>query len=147
MKISAIMTTNVFSLSPDIPVSKAVGLLVERKISGLPVVDEAGHLVGMFTEKDVLRAILPSYVSQVGQFTYENGPHTIKNKVARLSQFKVGETMRREVVKIHSETPVSEAARVMLVQNVRRVPVVDANNRLVGIVARVDVLQALLKAE
>jgi CBS domain-containing protein len=147
MKINAIMTTNVFSLSPDMPVSKAVDLLIERKISGLPVVDESRRLVGMFTEKDILRAILPSYVSQVGQFTYENSPHTIKNKVTRFSQFKVGEMMRREVVKIGSETPVSEAARVMLVQNVRRVPVVDANNHLVGIVARVDVLQALLKEQ
>lgn len=147
MKISAIMTTNVFSLPPDTPVSKAVDLLISRKISGLPVVDEAGRLIGMFTEKDVLRAILPSYVSQVGQFSYENGPHTIRNKVTRLSQMKVSEAMRREVVKIKSDTPLSEAARIMLVQNVRRVPVVDAENRLIGIIARSDVLQSLLQQE
>ncbi|MFB3919734.1 hypothetical protein BU251_07075 [Candidatus Velamenicoccus archaeovorus] len=145
MKISEIMTREVRTLSSDTPAVEALKHLFENKISGLPVVDGEGRLIGMFTEKDILRAILPSYVSQVGRFVYENSPKTIKCKVAKLAGAKVGELMRKEVVKVSEEAPVCEVAHIMLTQNVRRVPVVDAEDRIKGIVARSDVLDQLLK--
>lgn len=145
MKISEIMTKEVKTLSPDTPAVEALKRLFENRISGLPVVDGQGKLVGMFTEKDILRAILPSYVSQVGRFVYENSPKTIKCKIARLADAKVGELMRKEVVKVSEGSPVCEVAHIMLTQNVRRVPVVDSEDRVKGIVARSDVLGQLLK--
>jgi CBS domain-containing protein len=145
MKISEIMTKEVKTLSPDTPAVEALNRLFENRISGLPVVDGQGKLVGMFTEKDILRAILPSYVSQVGRFVYENSPKTIKCKIARLAGAKVGELMRKEVVKVSEGSPVCEVAHIMLTQNVRRVPVVDGEDRVKGIVARSDVLGQLLK--
>ncbi|MFA5039092.1 MAG: CBS domain-containing protein [Candidatus Omnitrophota bacterium] len=145
MKISEMMTRDVRTLSPEIPAVDALRKLFSEKISGLPVVSGEGKLIGMFTEKDVLRAILPSYVSQVGRFVYENGPKTISSKVAKLSRFKVSDLMRKEVVKVSGDTPVSEVAHIMLTQNVRRVPVVDSEDRIAGIVARADVLDWLLK--
>ena len=126
MKIGELMTKDVQTLTPDIPVSEAVRLLIAQKISGLPVVDAAGLLVGMFTEKDVLKGILPSYISKVGHFVYENSPQSIKNKVIKIAQRKVGDVMCCDVVKVGAETSVSEVAHIMLTQNVRRVPVVDA---------------------
>ncbi|MDD5019185.1 MAG: CBS domain-containing protein [Candidatus Omnitrophica bacterium] len=145
MKIGEIMTRDVETLSPDTTAIDAMRRLFERQISGLPVVDGAGKLIGMFTEKDILRAILPSYVSQVGRFVYENSPKTIKCKVAKLADHKVGDLMRKEVVKIGEEVPVCEVAHIMLTQDVRRVPVVDAQDKIRGIAARSDVLNCLLK--
>jgi len=144
MKIGTLMTKEVRTLSPDTPALEAVGHLLEARISGLPVVDAANKLVGVFTEKDVLKGILPSYVSKVGHFIYQNSPQTIKNKVAKLGQLRVGDVMRRDVVKVNAETAVSEVAHIMLTQNVRRVPVVDAADKVVGIAARSDVLGHLL---
>ncbi len=145
MKISEVMTRDLKKLSPEMPALDGMRELDALEISGLPVVDSAGKIVGMFTEKGVLKAILPSYVSQVGRFVYENSPKTIKSKVGKLIEYKVGDLMRRDVVKIREDTPVYEVARIMLTQNVRRVPVVDADDKVVGIVARSDVLGAILK--
>ncbi len=145
MKISEVMTRDLKKLSPEMSALDGMRELDALEISGLPVVDSAGKIVGMFTEKGVLKAILPSYVSQVGRFVYENSPKTIKSKVAKLVEYKVGDLMRRDVVKIREDTPVYEVARIMLTQNVRRVPVVDADDKMVGIVARSDVLGAILK--
>ncbi|MGE5279908.1 MAG: HPP family protein [Deltaproteobacteria bacterium] len=144
MKISELMTKDVRTLAPDTPVSQAVALLVELKISGLPVVDASRKLVGIFTEKDVLKAVLPSYVAQVGPFVYENSPQTIKNKVAKVALTRVGDLMQRDVVKAGVATSVSEVARIMVTQNVRRVPVVDGDGKIAGIVSRSDVLRHLL---
>jgi CBS domain-containing protein len=145
MKVSDIMTRNIQTLSGDCAVAQALALLRERGISGLPVVDNHGKLVGMFTEKDVLRVILPSYVSQAGSFSYEDSPQTIKNKVARLETLKVIDIMRGAVVHVLPETSIFEVAHLMLTQNARRIPIVDREGRLEGIVGRADVLTALLK--
>jgi predicted transcriptional regulator len=64
--------------------------------------------------------------------------------VAKLVDRKVGDLMRREVVCVSKDVPVCEVAHVMLTQNVRRVPVVDADNKVLGIVARSEVLNHLL---
>lgn len=145
MKISEIMTQEVKTLLPDTPAVEALKRLFENRISGLPVVDGRGRLIGMFTEKDILRAIMPSYISQVGHFVYENSPKTIKSKVAKLADYKVSDLMRKDVVKVFEEVPVYEVAHIMLTQNVRRIPVVDTDDRVKGIVARSDVLDRLLK--
>lgn len=145
MKINEIMTRKVRTLLPDTPVKDAIAALLAQKISGLPVVDSAGKLVGMFTEKDVLKSVLPSYVLQVGKFVYENTPKTMTAKVAKLDEFKVADLMRREVVTVTEETPVSEVAHIMLTQNVRRIPVVDRDQKMVGIAARSDVLENILR--
>ena len=145
MKISEIMVKDVRTLLSDMSAQEAIQDLLKQEISGLPVVDACGKVIGMFTEKDILRTILPSYVSQVGSFVYENGPKTIKCRVAKLAEYKVADLMRRDVIKVLEETPVCEVARIMLTQNVRRVPVVDKNDRLVGIVSRSDVVGNILK--
>lgn len=145
MKIGDIMTKKVRTLSPEMPVKDAIGALLVQKISGLPVVDASGKIIGMFTEKDVLRNVLPSYISQVGKFVYENTPKTVTSKVAKLDEYKVADLMRHEVVTVTQDTPVSEVAHIMLTQNVRRIPIVDQDGTMVGIAARSDVLENILK--
>lgn len=145
MKICEIMTRDVKTLSGDLSVKEAMKELFSRGMSGLPVVSSEGKPVGMFTEKDVLQAILPSYVSQVGRFVYENGPKTITSKAAKLSKLRVEDLMHKDVIKVSEETPVSEVAHIMLTQNIRRAPVVDREGRMTGIVSRADVLKCLLK--
>ena len=68
----------------------------------------------------------------------------IKNKVLKFAHFKVADVMHKDVIKVNAETAVSEVAHIMLMQNVRRIPVVDEANRVVGIAARSDVLGHLL---
>lgn len=145
MKVKDIMTENIKSISGEISVKEAMELLFKHKISGLPVLDKKGSLIGMFTEKDILKTVLPGYVEQVGKFIYEDDPKIIKKKMQGLDKIKVKEIMRKDVVTISKETSLSEAARLMLTQKIRRVPVVDEDKKVIGIVAREDIVRAFAK--
>lgn len=145
MKIKEIMIKEVKSISPDATAQEALDLLEKLQISGLPVMDDKDKLVGMFTEKNVLSYILPSYIEKVGRFIYEENPKATKKKFTELSKIKVSQLMRREVVTTTEDTTLCEVARLMLTQKVRRIPVVDKTGKVVGIVARCDVLKAFAK--
>ncbi len=145
MKVKEIMKKNVLSIKPEDNAIVALNLLFKKKISGLPVIDSGQKLVGMFTEKDILSYILPSYVENVGRFVYEENPKAVKKKFIELNKMKVGELMRREVVTAKEDATLCEVAKDMLTQKARRVPVIDAFGKVVGIVARCDVLEALAK--
>ena len=143
MKIRDVMIKNVRSISPDISAKEAMDVLIKDEISGLPVVDEGGRLVGMFTEKNILSHLLPSYIEKVGKFIYEENPKATGKKVDELSGIKVSRLMRKDVVTTTEDTALCEAARIMLTQRARRLPVIDKSGKVIGIVARCDVLKAL----
>lgn len=145
MKAKEIMTTKVISVKPDDFAGEALNSLFRLKISGLPVIDEKGKLVGMFTEKEILAKVLPSYVEKVGKFIYEENPMAIKKRFAELNKIKVFQLMRTEVFTVTENTSLSEAAKNMLTLKARRLPVLDETGQVVGILAREDVLKALIK--
>ena len=143
MKVKEIMTKDVKSLSGEETVKDALDIISRLEISGLPVIDKDRNLLGMFTEKDILRIILPGYLTQVGAFVYGDDPKNIKNKFLNLHNLKVAEVMNKAVETVKEDTSLSEAARLMLTKNVRRMPVLDADKKVTGIISRYDVLAAL----
>lgn len=145
MKIKEVMVKDVQGLSPDISVKEAMDILLKRRISGLPVIDKAGKLVGMFTEKNILSYLLPSYIEKVGRFVYEENPKATKKKISELCQIKISQLMRKEVITTTEDVALCEAARIMLTQKARRLPVVDKEGKVVGILAREDILRAMNK--
>lgn len=145
MKVKEIMTKEVVSIKPDDNAKDALNILFKMQISGLPVIDAQGELVGMFTEKDILSYVLPSYIENVGRFIYEENPKATKKKFAELSKIKVAQLMRRNVVTVGEDATLCEVAKDMLTQKARRIPVLDTTGRVTGIVARCDVLKALVK--
>lgn len=147
MKVKEIMVKDVASISPETVAHEALDLLEKMQISGLPVIDENGKLVGMFTEKDILSYMLPSYIGKVGGFIYEENPKSTRKKFMELNKIKVSQLMRKDVVTTTEDTTICEAARVMLTQKARRLPVVDKMDKVVGIVARCDILNAFAKEE
>ncbi len=144
MKVKEVMTKEIKSISPDMSAKAALDMLIEMKISGLPVIDENGKLTGMFTEKEILKNILPSYVHHVGKFEYMENPKGVKTKIANLEKVKVKDIMRRDVTTISEEATLTEAARIILTQKVRRMPVLDREGKIIGIAAREDILKGLL---
>jgi CBS domain-containing protein len=145
MKVKEIMTKEVISISPDMTAKEALGLLQKMQISGLPVIDAQNKLVGMFTEKEVLSAILPSYIEKIGRFVYEENPKSIKKKFQDLAGLSVSRLMRKEVITIDKDTSLCEVAHLMLTQKVRRIPVLDKEKKVVGIVAREDIVKSYAK--
>jgi len=145
MKIKEIMTTELKTLSPDMSVKEALGKLQSMKISGLPVIDADGKLLGMLTEKEILSYILPSYIQKVGRFIYEENPKSTKKKFAELDIVKVSQLMRKDMVVTGEETTLCEVARIILTQKIRRIPVVDKAGKMIGLVCREDVIKAFMK--
>lgn len=145
MRVKEIMTERVVSFSPDTNAKEALELLLKMKISGLPVIDEKNKLVGMFTEKDILKNILPSYIERVGSFVYEDNPKSIRKKFQDLVNLKVSQIMRRDVVTVDENTSLCEVAHLMLTQKIRRIPVLDKEKKVIGIVAREDIVRAYAK--
>ena len=145
MKVNEIMTKEVVSIRPEQTAREALDLLFRMRISGLPVMDTEGKLMGMFTEKDVLRYILPSYVEKVGRFIYEENPKSVRNKFHELGNMNVSQLMRKDVVTTTEGTTLCEVARIMLTQKARRLPVLNKECKVTGIVAREDILRALFR--
>lgn len=145
MKVKEIMVRDVVSIKPADNASSALSLLFKMQISGLPVIDAQGKLVGMFTEKDVISYILPSYIEKVGRFIYEENPKSTRKKLLDLNNMQVSQLMRKEVVTTAEDVALCEVARIMLTQKARRLPVLDKAGKVVGMVARGDILKAMVK--
>jgi CBS domain-containing protein len=114
--VREVMTRDVISFSEDTPVETIVATLASRHITGAPVVSAEGHVVGIISETDVF---------------------TKKGSVAR-------DIMSRRVISVTEETGIDEAARLLIGERIRRVPVVRAG-KMVGLLSRSDVLEFFAK--
>lgn len=145
MLVRDIMIKNVITLNANMNAKEAMRKLMERQISGLPVVDEDNRVIGMLTEKSILMAILPSYVKEVGHFVYDVKPKKLIDKIEKLNELKVKDIMRKDIITATENTSLTEIARIMLTQKIRRIPIVEVGNFLVGIICRQDILKALIE--
>jgi len=143
MRVENFMTTRVVTVHPDSPVKDAARLMLEGNISGLPVTDASGHVVGIVTEHDLLRRRTNGPGSQPPhwlQLMIERAE--IANESARFHEAKVEEVMTRDPLTVTEDTPIAEACRLIEERGIKRLPVVR-DGRLVGIVARADLVRAL----
>jgi len=143
-----IMSREVISISPEEKVDEAARILVENKISGLPVVDANNHVVGIITEKDlIIRASelkVPFYVTLFDSIIFLENPIRFNNDVKKYIATQVKDAMTRKVFVVEEDTPIGEIVEVMQKRAINRVPVVR-NDKLVGIITRNDILKSLVK--
>jgi CBS domain-containing protein len=143
MKASDVMSQTVVTTRPDATVEEAARLMIGQRVTGLPVVDEMGTVVGVLTEGDLLRRIeLGTQRSHSGWLAVFLAPGRAAQDYARSHGRKVGEMMTCEVVSVRPDTPLAEIVALMEAQGIKRLPVVE-QDRLVGIVSRADLLRAL----
>ena len=141
------MTSDVLTVMPSTPLPEAVKLLVDRRISGLPVVDDAGTLVGILSEADLMwrekGLEQPPYMMFLGGVIYFQNPLTYDRDLHKALGQTVGEVMTPHAVSIFSDTPLPEAARIMHDKKIHRLPVVDENNHPIGIITESDIVRAI----
>ena len=144
MQASDIMSIPVISVAPGTPVKEVAALLLERRISGVPVVEE-GQLVGLISEGDLLRRheIGTERAKRTGSwwlrmFSGEQTPTEYIKAHARFAR----DVMTREVFTVTPETPLAEIATVLESRGIKRVPVMRGGQML-GIVSRANLVQAL----
>ncbi len=138
-----VMSSPAVTVRPDTPVAEAARIMAQRRISGLPVVDEEGRLVGIVTEADLLLKEAGPGGLPLLAFHREGTPPEVLPLVRRYEGQVVGDVMTREVVTAEEETPLHQVAALMARKNVNRVPIVRGR-QVVGIVSRNDVLKAFL---
>lgn len=145
MKVSELMTREVMTIPPDMNVRDAAKALFEKQISGLPVVDEQRRVVGMITEKEIIGMALPQYTEQLGDFDYILNEEPFIKMIAEADKIKVKDIMRKEVLCVSEDVSIPEVARLMIAKKARRIPVLDRDKKLVGIIARADIVKKIAK--
>lgn len=143
MQVKEVMSKEVSALSPDTNALEALQIIMQKHISGLPVLDKNNKICGMLTETEILKSILPGYIDKVGKMMYIGYDKAAK-KMQNLKNLTVNDIMRTEVLTVQPETSLAEIARLMLMQKRRRIPIVK-ENKVVGIIAREDVVRTIAK--
>lgn len=142
-----IMTTNVITVRPGDDVEKAARLLLEHQISGLPVVDENNRVVGIISEGDlVLRekeVKAPAFSEVLGGVIFLESQKRFFEELKKTIALSVDELMSWEVITVNEESTLEEIATLMSKQGINRVPVVDEEKKLRGIVTRQDIIKHL----
>jgi acetoin utilization protein AcuB len=139
MLVRDVMTKVPMTIDPEAPVETAVAVMRERRMRHLPVVDAAGRLIGIVTDRDLRSAMFGSAL--VEHLPAEHGGR-LRALTATLNDVRVSHVMTWRVVTIGPQAPVAQAAAMMANFRVGSLPVVEAG-QLVGIVTEHDVLKAL----
>lgn len=142
MNAADIMTADVVTVRPDTPVQTIVRTLLGRGISGVPVVDGEGKLVGVVSEGDLLRRAELGTQKQRGSWlTFFTGTATLADDYVRAHGETAADIMTADVITTVPGAPIAEIADQMEEHRVKRLPVVE-NGRVVGIVTRSSLLRA-----
>lgn len=143
MKAHQIMTRKVITISPDASISEAAKLMIDYHVSGLPVVDAAGKLVGIVTERDFLRRReVGTQRKRPRWLEFIRGPGREAADFVREAGRKVNEIMTRDVYSVIPDADLSDIVDIMERHRIKRVPVVQGD-ALVGIVSRQNFVEAI----
>jgi CBS domain-containing protein len=141
-----IMTKDVVTVTLATDIEKLAALLVSNKISGAPVVDANGVLVGIVTENDLIsqnkRLHIPTVVSFLGAAIYLESSKKFADEVRRVTATKVGDICSKKVITLSEDTTLADIATIMAEKNVHILPVIKAG-KVVGIVGKRDVVKAV----
>ncbi len=143
-----IMVKEVIAIQKDASVEELSSLLIENGISGVPVVDNKGTLVGMVTEGDLIikdsDLHFPKYFKLLDSIIYLESLNKFKKNLKKYLGTKVEDLMTSDVKTIKEDKSVSEAANLMIKYNINRLPVMDGQDNMVGIVTRADIVRSMI---
>lgn len=141
------MNRELLTVTPSTPIAEAVKLLVDRHIGGLPVIDDAGKLVGIISESDLMwreqGVEQPPYMLFLGGIIYFQNPLTYDRDLHKALGQTVGEVMTPHAISITADTTLPEAARIMHDQKLRRLSVIDEQQHPIGIITEGDIVRAI----
>ncbi len=147
LKVKDIMTKDIITVTPDTEVVKAAKILLEKRINGLPVVDDSGKLVGILCQSDLIaqqKSIpIPSLFTLLDGFMPLTIMKRIDKEVEKIAAIMVEQAMTPKPVTVDPDTDIEDVARLMVDKNYHTLPVLDGG-KVVGIVGKEDILKTLL---
>ncbi|WP_155056032.1 CBS domain-containing protein [Streptomyces blattellae] len=148
-KVGSVMTTEVVRAEYGTPFKKVARLLGDHRISGLPVVDDDEKVIGVISETDLLvrQADTPDPYEPKKRFRFDRLTRAGRKRAVKARARTAGQLMTEPAITVHADNTIVEAARTMAQHHIERLPVLDEEQRLVGIVTRRDLLQVFLRAD
>ena len=149
--VAELMNRDLLTVTPTTPLSEAIHLLVDRQISGLPVVNESGKLVGVISKSDLMwrekGLDRPLYLMFLDSVIYLQNPAKRDLDLHKVLGQTVGEVMTAGAISIAADATLPTAARVMHEKKIHRLPVVDAEDRAIGIITQDDIVRAIAASQ
>ena len=145
--VADVMSPDPILAQPEMPLNEAIKILAERRISGLPVVDDTGKLVGVISETDLMwretGVTPPAYIMLLDSIIYLENPARYERDLHKALGQTVGEVMSHEPITVAPDKPLKEAARLMHERSIHRLPVLDPDGKVIGILTRGDIIRAM----
>ena len=147
MQAKDIMNKNVITVHQTATIAEIAKVLVDNDISGVPVVDDNGSLVGIVSEGDLLHKEtsprLPDFINILVAVIYFNGIERFNEDFKKLMAGQASSIMTDKVISVSEKTEVDQIAKLMLKHGIKRIPVVQ-NDKIVGIISRKDLVRLLV---
>ena len=147
LKAKDIMTTRVASVTMEMKVEELASLFWEQRISGAPVVDASGGVVGVVTESDLIdqtkKFHIPTVVSILDSVIFLESAKKIEKEIQKMTGATVGDICTKDPITIATDTPLDEIGSIMAEKKIHTLPVVE-NGQLVGVVGKGDLIRALM---
>lgn len=142
MRAADIMRRDVVTIRPEAEVADLAKLLVDQRISAVPVVDGDGKLLGIVSENDMMRRVELGTAPRRHWLSTFIDPHSAAEEFVKANARRVGDVMTKKVVTVGPDAKLADIATTLETHHIKRVPVVD-NGRVVGIISRANLVQAL----
>jgi CBS domain-containing protein len=146
-KVADVMTRDVITVTPEMPLRELASILSEKNINGVPVVDDEGTVLGVVCESDLVNQNKPLHIPTVfvildSVIPMEN-PWRLQKEFKRLAATTVEDIYSKPAVSVEPDTDLSEVARIMSERRLYTLPVIEGG-KLVGIVGKADIIRSLM---
>lgn len=142
-----IMTRDVFTVTAATSLDELAKAFSDKRVSGFPVLDAEGNLVGVVTESDLIhqnqRLHIPTVVALFDAVIVLGSSKRLEEEIQRVTATTVGEVMTRDPVTVREDTPAVEVAALMADKDAHTLPVLNEDGRVVGVVGKLDVIRGL----
>lgn len=149
MRAKDVMIKNVIFIKKDDKLDEIISVMMQNHVSGVPVIDKDNHLVGMVTERDLVTKDrvfnISSYMEFMASILFTDGKGVEGMSQKKSDSLTAADVMTSPVYAVHLEATIEEIVSLMMNRHINRIPVIDKENKLVGIIGRSDLLPILIK--
>lgn len=144
-----VMSEKVISVQKETSIEELSKILLENKISGVPVLDDDGALVGIATEGDLIvkdaDLHFPRHFNLLGSIIYLESLEKFQKNLRKYLGTRVEDIMTVKVVSAKEDTRINEIANMMIRKKINRIPIVDDENKVIGIITRADIVESMIE--
>ncbi len=145
-----LMSTEVVTVTPDTKVRELAKILSENRISGAPVVDDQGKVIGVVTESDLIfqnkKVHIPTAIAILDAFFFLESPEKMEKEMKKMAGVKVSDIFASEVITVQQDTRLDEVATLMAEKQIHTLPVLD-NSKLVGVIGKYDLIRTIASGQ